>query len=175
MEYDKNEKPVVEVDGVIASGKQFDLDIRLPEDDRNVIFGVIKDSHSKPVRDAVVKLIEIVYEHGKEERRPVSHTFTDKHGEFVLGPLCDKKSYAIQIWADAVKHSKIKVKAKHEGECLKGVKFDDKPEYKPDEKPDYKPDYKPDEKPDHKPDYKPEDRPNYPKEYTELAEIIISD
>lgn len=77
MDYDKHVCPVVDVDGVIASGKQFDLDIRLPEDDRNVIYGVIKDCYGDPVCDAVVKLVEIVCECGKEERRPVSHTLFD--------------------------------------------------------------------------------------------------
>ena len=52
MEYDKNMCPVVEVDGLIASGKQFDLDIHLPEDNRNVIYGVIKDCYGDPVCDA---------------------------------------------------------------------------------------------------------------------------
>ena len=31
MEYDKNICPVVNVDGVIERGKQYDLDITLPE------------------------------------------------------------------------------------------------------------------------------------------------
>ena len=66
MEYDKNVCPVLDVDGVIASGKQFDLDIKLPEDHRNVIYGIIRDNYGDPVRDAVVKLVEIVYENGKE-------------------------------------------------------------------------------------------------------------
>ena len=39
MEYDKNICPVVNVDGVIERGKQYDLDITLPEDNRNVIYG----------------------------------------------------------------------------------------------------------------------------------------
>ena len=108
MEYDKNVCPVVDVDGVIASGKQFDLDIRLPEDNRNVIYGVIKDCYGNPVADAVVKLIEIVYDCGKEERRPVSHTFTDKDGDFVFGPLCANKSYAIEIWVDKTTHLSLK-------------------------------------------------------------------
>ena len=124
MDYDKHVCPVVDVDGVIASGKQFDLDIRLPEDDRNVIYGVIKDCYGDPVRDAVVKLVEIVCECGKEERRPVSHTFTDKEGEFVFGPLCANKFYAIQIWVDEVKHCKICVEGKREKKCLKGIKLD---------------------------------------------------
>ena len=129
MEYDKNVCPVVEVDGMIAAGKQFDLDIRLPEDNRNVIYGVIKDCYGDPVCDAVVKLIEIVCECGKEERRPVSHTFTDKDGEFVFGPLCANKFYAIDIWVDNVKHCKICTDCKHEGKCLKGVKLDCKHDF----------------------------------------------
>ena len=146
MEYDKNICPVIDVDGVIAGGKQFDLDIRLPQDNRNVIYGVIKDCYGDPVRDAVVKLIEVVYECGKEERRPVSHTFTDEEGEFVFGPLCENKTYAIQIWVDRVKHCKICTDCKRKpGKCLKGVKMDCKPMHKPDCKPE-KPDYKP-EKP----------------------------
>ena len=159
MEYDKNTCPVVDVDGVIAGGKQFDLDIRLPEDNRNVIYGVIKDCYGEPICDAVVKLIEVIFDCGKEERKPVSHTFTDKEGEFVFGPLCDKKYYEIQVWANAVKHCKICTDCKREGKCLKGVKLECKYDYKPDCKPDYKPDYKPECKPDCKPDYKPECKP----------------
>ncbi len=124
MEYDKNICPVVDVDGVIATGKQFDLDITLPKDNRNVIYGIIKDCYKEPVRDAVVKLIEVICECGKEERRPVSHTFTDKNGEFVFGPLCPDKFYEIQIWVDHVKHAKICATCEHEGACLKGVDMD---------------------------------------------------
>ena len=80
MDFDKKLCPVIDVDGFIEKGKQFDLDIRLPEDDRNVIYGLIRDSYCEPVRDAVVKLIEVC----GNERKPVSHTFTDKEGEFVF-------------------------------------------------------------------------------------------
>lgn len=70
--------PVLDVDGVIAGGKQFDLDITLPEDNRDVIYGVIKNCFKEPVRNAVVKLTEIVYDCGKEERRPIGHTLFDR-------------------------------------------------------------------------------------------------
>ena len=104
MEYENNEKcPVVEVDGFIESGKQFDIEINLPEDKRNVIFGVIKDCYNEPAKDAVVKLIEIDYEKGEEVRKPVSHTFTDEYGEFVFGPLCPDRKYAIDVWVNNVK------------------------------------------------------------------------
>jgi len=77
MDYDKNICPIVDVEGVIENGKQFDIEINLPEDNRNVIFGVVKDCYKEPVQNAVVKLIEIVCEKGREEKRPVSHTLFD--------------------------------------------------------------------------------------------------
>ena len=111
MEGKKPYCPVLDVDGVISGGKQFDLDITLPEDNRDVIYGVVKNCFKEPVDNAVVKLVEVVCEHGKEERRPIGHTFTDKEGEFVFGPLCPGKI-------------KICAKCHHEGKCLKGDKCD---------------------------------------------------
>lgn len=116
--------PIVDVDGVISGGKQYDLDIVLPEDNRDVIYGVIKDCFKEPVSNAVVKLVEIVREHGKVDRRPIGHTFTDKEGEFVFGPLCPDKEYSIQIWANNTKKYKICARCHHEGKCLKGDKKD---------------------------------------------------
>lgn len=140
--------PVIDIDGVIADGKQFDLDITLPKDNRNVIFGTIKNSYKEPVEDAVVKLIEIKYgKDGRKERIPVSHTFTNENGEFVFGPLCPDKEYAIDFWANAVRHYKMCAKTEKDTNCLKGM-----PAQicgcKPDHKPDYKPDCKPEIKPE---------------------------
>lgn len=108
MEYEKNICPVLKVDGVLASGRQFDLDITIPEDNRTVIYGIVKDCYQEPVCNAVVKLIEVVCDCGKEERRPVSHTFTDESGEFVFGPLCANRFYEIEIWVDRVQHCSLK-------------------------------------------------------------------
>ena len=124
MEYNKKPCQILDVDGVISGGKQFDLDITLPEDNRDVIYGVVKDCFKEPVTDAVVKLVEIVYDCGKEERRPIGHTFTDCEGEFVFGPLCPGKQYAIQIWVNDTKKIKICAKCHHEGRCLKGEKHE---------------------------------------------------
>lgn len=144
MEFDK--KVIVDVDGFIETGKQFDLDLKLPEDDRNVVYGIIRDSKGKPVEDAVVKLVEVC----KDERNPVSHTFTDKEGEFVFGPLCPNKSYSIEIWVNRVKHVKICKVCEHKGRCLKGVDLKCEPHYfdkyedyeeKYDEYEDYRKDY----------------------------------
>lgn len=123
MDCDKNCSPI-DIDGFIENGKQFDIEVTLPEDNRGVIYGIIKDCYKEPVEDAVVKLIEVCYEYGQEERKPVSHTFTDKNGEFVFGPLCPDKAYQIQVWANKVKHVKICKEGKRHGKCLKGKKLD---------------------------------------------------
>ncbi len=117
--------PILDIDGVISGGKQFDLDITLPEDNRDVIYGVVKNCFKEPVHNAVVKLVEIVCDCGKEERLPIGHTFTDKEGEFVFGPLCPGKKYAIQIWVNDTEKIKICAKCHHEGKCLKGEKHEE--------------------------------------------------
>ena len=124
MDFDKKICPIVSVDGLVTSGKQFDIDIMIPEDNRNVIYGVIKDCYKEPICNAVVKLIEVDCKCGKEERKPVAHTFTNEDGEFVFGPLCPNKSYEVNIWVNKVKHVKICAKCKHEAECLKGIDID---------------------------------------------------
>ena len=143
MDFDKKYSPKnLRVDGFMQKGTQYDLDINLPEDNRDLIYGVIKDCYKEPVENAVVKLIEVCCEFDKEERIPVSHTFTDKDGEFVFGPLCPHKDYEIQLFANKVKHCKICAECKRDGKCLKGVKLDCKP-LKPDCKPEYRSDNKP--------------------------------
>ena len=121
MDFENKCCPIIDVDGHIAAGKQFDLDIMLPKDDRNVVYGIIRDYHKEPIKDAVVKLIEVEFECGKEIRKPVSHTFTDEDGEFVFGPLCPDRKYEIQVWVNKVKHVKVCSKCTREGKCLKGV------------------------------------------------------
>ena len=116
MDFDKKMCPIVNVEGAFDNGKQFDIEINLPEDNRSVIYGLIKDCYDDPVKDAVVKLIEVC----GNERKPVTHTFTNKDGIFVFGPLCPDKSYEVAIWANRVKHYKICSRVKHEGKCLKG-------------------------------------------------------
>ena len=116
--------PIVDIDGFIADGKQFDLDITLANDNRDVIYGIVRDSYKEPIADAVVKLIEVENRMGKEVRKPVSHTFTDEDGEFVFGPLCANRLYEVEIWVDNVKHAKICTECHRKGKCLKGTDID---------------------------------------------------
>ena len=126
MEFeDFNKKMDVEVDGFVENGKQFDVEIRDQKDNRNVIFGIIKDEYGDPIEDAVVKLIEVDKTMGRKERKPVSHTFTDEEGVFVFGPLCPNRNYEIQFWANRVKHVKICKSCKpRKQKCLKGEKLE---------------------------------------------------
>ena len=71
---------------------------------------------------------------GRKKRIPVSHTFTDEYGEFVFGPLCPGKKYAIDIWVNDVRHYNMEFKGHHEGKCLKG-RPGEKCECEVDEKP----------------------------------------
>lgn len=116
--------PIIDIDGYIANGKQYDLDITLANDNRDVIYGIVRDCFKDPVKDAVVKLVEVDYNCGKKELKPVTHTFTDSDGEFVFGPLCPGKKYSVQVWANSVNHVKICTKCHREGCCLKGIKLD---------------------------------------------------
>lgn len=109
----------IEIDGKLEHGKQFDLDITIPHDERNVIYGIVKDNFGNYIEDAVVKLVEIT----KDERKPISHTFTDKHGEFLFGPLCPAKNYGIEIWVNKVDHIKICKTCHKNYNCLKGIKL----------------------------------------------------
>ena len=124
MDCEKPVCPIIDIEGGIATGKQYDLDIMMLEDGRDVIYGVIRDCYKEPVCDAVVKLVEVVEECGKCVRKPVSHTFTDKNGEFVFGPLCPNRHYEIVVWADRVKHVKVCAKCGKQGCCLKGIDMD---------------------------------------------------
>ena len=135
LDFEFDKKQIVDIDGFVEKGKQFDLDIEIAEDRRDVIYGIVKDSCGDPIKDAVVKLIEVK----KDERKPVSHTFTNHKGEFVFGPLCPDRSYAINIWASKVEHVKICKHCKKEGKCLKGIDLDcDKPCFEPNEELDEK-------------------------------------
>ena len=125
MNFDNCDKNKIEMNGFIENGKQYDIEVKVPEDKRSVAFGIVKDEYGDPICDAVVKLIEVEKCLGREERKPVSHTFTNENGEFVFGPLCPDKSYDLQIWVNRVKHVKIchVAKPKHQ-DCLKGEKIE---------------------------------------------------
>ena len=66
MEFEEK-KPVkcpdIDVDGNISGGKQFDLDITIPVDDRDFIYGIVKNSYKEPVKNAQIKKENLYLDH----------------------------------------------------------------------------------------------------------------
>ena len=78
--------------------QQIEAVIKLPEEKRAVIQGTVIDCKGNPVADAVVKLFQIV--EGCKLPCPLTHTFTDDNGQFLLGPLCPNTTYMLKIFSD---------------------------------------------------------------------------
>lgn len=82
--------------------EQIEAIIKVPEETRSVIHGVVIDCRHKPIKDAVVKLLEVLP--GNPCRmKPLTHTFTDSCGQFLFGPLYCNKKYALKVWYSDVK------------------------------------------------------------------------
>lgn len=83
--------------------EQIEAVIKMPEEPRSVIHGVVKDCKDKLVKDAVVKLFELPKPSCPCELIPLTHTFTDECGQFLFGPLSPHKHYVIKVWVNDVK------------------------------------------------------------------------
>ena len=81
--------------------EQIEAVIKVPEEVRSVIHGIVKNFKGEFVKDAVVKLLEVEhYTLTKCKVKPLTHTFTDECGQFLFGPLEPCKEYMIKIWYD---------------------------------------------------------------------------
>ena len=99
--------------------QQINAIARIENEDRCAILGTVVNNSGRAIADAVVVLLKVTDRCSIPT--PITHTFTDKQGQFVFGPLCANKFYEIEIWANKVKHSKLCTTCKHHGKCLKGV------------------------------------------------------
>lgn len=101
----------------VGANEQIDAIAKLPKENRSVIFGTILDDYNCPIVDAVVKLLEVV--DGASYPVPITHTFTDEHGQFLLGPLCPNKTYMLKVFSDNVNivNKVLKLNC-HKGSCL---------------------------------------------------------
>jgi len=107
-------------DFCIEPNQQLDAVIKLPKEERGIIHGIVLDQDDHLVEGAVVKLFEV----GKKcddkcKCIPITHTFTDRCGQFVFGPLCVGKLYAVKIWANDVCQTAEEVDLHQEKSCLK--------------------------------------------------------
>lgn len=97
--------------------QQIDAVARLPKETRSCIFGTVLDSAGQPVADAVVKLLQVV--DNCDYPVPLTHTFTDDNGQFLLGPLCPNTTYMLKIYSDntQIVHKCLKVNC-YNGSCI---------------------------------------------------------
>lgn len=94
---------LVKFDFFPKENEQIEAIIKVPEEKRSVIHGVVKDCKNKIVKDAVVKLFEVINPGPNCTLKPITHTFTDECGQFLFGPICPNKKYAIKVWFNDVK------------------------------------------------------------------------
>lgn len=97
--------------------QQIEAVIKLQKERRAVIHGTVVDSNGNPVADAVVKLLQIV--EGCKLPCPLTHTFTDQYGQFLLGPLCPNRKYMLKVYKDniQVKYVPLNVNC-YDGKCI---------------------------------------------------------
>lgn len=100
-----------------GSNQQIDAVARLQRENRSCIFGTVLDECGQPVVDAVVKLLQVVDKCAYPV--PLTHTFTDNNGQFLLGPLCPNTTYMLKIYSDNVQIVRKCLKVNcHRGECI---------------------------------------------------------
>jgi hypothetical protein len=93
-----------------GENEQIELVVKVPEEPRSIIHGVVKDHCDKVIENAVVKLFEQENPCSPCSLRPITHTFTDECGQFLFGPLAPGKHYVIKVWVSDVKVRHLMVK-----------------------------------------------------------------
>ncbi|MCY6958958.1 carboxypeptidase regulatory-like domain-containing protein [Clostridium brassicae] len=101
---------LVKFDICPKENEQLEVTVKVPEEKRSVVHGIVKDHNDNVVKDAVVKLFELVNPCNPCSAKPLTHTFTDECGQFLFGPLCADTHYLIKIWYDCVKIKPIVIK-----------------------------------------------------------------
>ncbi|MCM8709593.1 carboxypeptidase regulatory-like domain-containing protein [Clostridium sp. SYSU_GA19001] len=100
---------LVKFNVVPEENEQIDAIIKVPKEPRSVIHGVVLDECNRPKKDAVVKLLKMS-SHDPKRLEPITHTFTDEHGQFLFGPLCPHVKYVIKVWINHVKTRELVIK-----------------------------------------------------------------
>ena len=100
--------------------EQIDAVIKIEKEDRSAIYGTVEDEDGNPVAAAVVKLLQLC---PKKCRGlvpvPLTHTFTDEYGQFLLGPLCPRRRYMLKIYKDniSVRYEQLESSC-YRGKCI---------------------------------------------------------
>lgn len=97
--------------------EQIDAVIKIGKERRSCIYGTVLDEDGQPVADAVVKLLQIT--NSGKGIVPLTHTFTDQYGQFLLGPLCPNQRYMLKVYKDNItlRYESVKTSC-YEGKCI---------------------------------------------------------
>jgi hypothetical protein len=125
---------LVKFEFIPKENEQIETIVKVPEERRSVIHGIVKDWRNKIVKDAVVKLFEVSSTSNSYMLNPINHTFTDEHGQFLFGPLCPNKKYLIKVWFNDAKIRELLITPEAPDDC---DDEQDESEYKCDEEQDH--------------------------------------
>lgn len=92
-----------------GENEQIDAVIKMPNEPRSVIHGVVKNHKDELIENAIVNLFEADNSKNPFSLTPISHTFTDECGQFIFGPLYSGKQYVIKIWVNDIKFKELVV------------------------------------------------------------------
>lgn len=103
---------------VPEENEQIEAIIKVPKEPRSMIHGVVKDHCNKVVKDAIVKLFKMDNPNNPKALEPITHTFTDEHGQFMFGPLSPHVKYVIKVWINHVNTREIVINTDdHDDDC----------------------------------------------------------
>ena len=91
--------------------QQINAIARIENEDRCAILGTVVNNSGRAIADAVVVLLKVP--------TPITHTFTDRYGQFVFGPLCPNTTYMLKIYKDDINVDNINLICNCQvGSCL---------------------------------------------------------
>ena len=80
--------------------QQINAVAKIENEDRCAVLGTVVNNGGRAIADAVVVLLKV------NDRcsipTPITHTFTDRYGQFVFGPLCPNSTYMLKIYKDDI-------------------------------------------------------------------------
>ena len=81
-------------------GEQLNVNIKVHEEKRAIIHGVVVDKDNSPIKNAVVLLFRNYQHYDPCKIEPYYSAFTDDCGQFVFGPITPDEDYTIKVWAN---------------------------------------------------------------------------
>lgn len=110
----------------VKRGEQKELELKVKGEKRGLLRGVVVDECNNYIEDAAVKLFEVCEKKCEHDGKklilvPITHSFTDEFGQFIFGPLCPDKKYALKVWFNSVCISEEKLEAFPDRDCLEPI------------------------------------------------------